>query len=143
MSYFVKILLLFSICFSLNAQGKQLHIDIFNKKIQLLEECVINVKRSTEDFTEYYCTGEDPMSSWATLSVIEYSYSDIMSLFSVFESEGSVSKTYNVNGYDVFELSFTGNKSKNLSTYICDAYLCVYIRGDYNNLVKTIKKQIL
>ena len=143
MNFFVKLLIIFPLCFPLFGKGNNLSIDIFNTKVELPTECKINASRSSKKFTEYVCTDDIPMSTYSLLGTREFNYSDISSFMETFKNEGSFSKIYTVNGYELFELSSKYDESINSITFICDPYFCIYIMGDYKNIVETIKKQVL
>jgi hypothetical protein len=141
MKFIVTILMI--ICLNVSSYADEIKpvLNVFNKNIKLLSECKINLNRSTKEFPEYFCTTDGAME-YSSVSIRTYNYSDIVSLLNQFKREGSISKIYFTKNYEVFELSATSDKSRNLYTQICDPYLCITILGQYKNMTESIKNQI-
>jgi hypothetical protein len=121
---------------AVGAADEKLVIDVFDKKIELLAECVKKGEKSNDDSKSYFCTGKDSISAFSEVIVAEYDYSA--------DSALSLSKnSYMLNEFKVFELLKIENNSKiRVFTSICNTNVCISIFGNYHNVVADIMKQL-
>jgi hypothetical protein len=121
---------------------EKLVIDVFDKKIELLVECVKKEEQSDDDSKSYFCTGKDSISAFSEVIVAEYDYSADSAL-SLKEDLSLSKNSYMLNEFKVFELLKIENSSKiRVFTSICNTNVCISIFGNYHNVVADIMKQL-